>query len=355
MKSQPASARSSHRTNHYSGLRIAALVALVALIGIPLFSSSLASSTSQKSKALSRSRLASGATAVRSLRTAGKALVRSSAPVQETIATFAADCTTPKSTFDLGETVCAQTDSVDLGFAGGRWVDWILLGTPYTIESGSRTTTLITTNPQTFSYTPTAVGTYKVEITEDDGNGGDNPQTPATFTVTAPAQTTPIATYASDCATPKTSFNLSQTVCVKVSGLSNDEWPYRRVQFTTPDGSVLNRYNVIDNSQQDTYLLPSSDNQTSGGATINHLGTWSVSLIDPDANLKETVQITVHKSSLLADRVADLQASKLFIDQGDPPTAGGNVTFQIFLYNAGPDNRLKARYWKDRAKHQAHA
>src|SRR5688500_7354048 len=44
---------------------------------------------------------------------------------QETIATYAADCTTPKSSFVLGETVCAKTDSVDLNFPGGRWVHWL--------------------------------------------------------------------------------------------------------------------------------------------------------------------------------------------------------------------------------------
>src|ERR1044072_1451078 len=46
-------------------------------------------------------------------------------PFQETIDTFAADCTTPKSSFVLGETVCAKTDSVDLNFPGGRWVHWL--------------------------------------------------------------------------------------------------------------------------------------------------------------------------------------------------------------------------------------
>ena len=89
--------------------------------------------------------------------------------VQETIETFAADCTTPQSSFVLGETVCAKTNDVVLNFPGGRWVDWILTGSPNTIVSGSRTTTLITSNPQTFVYTPASIGTYKVEITEDDG------------------------------------------------------------------------------------------------------------------------------------------------------------------------------------------
>jgi uncharacterized repeat protein (TIGR01451 family) len=255
----------------------------------------------------------------------------------ETIATFAADCTTSKSVFTLGEVVCAKTNNVNLSYPEpGRWVDWILTGTTNIIVSGSRSTTRITANPQTFTYTPTQTGVYKVEITQDDGNGGDNPQTPAVFTVNA-APTAPLATYASDCLTAKTSFNLSETVCIKVSGLSNDEWPYRRVQLATPDGFALQRFNVTDNSQQNTYVLPSTENESAGGVTINHIGTWNVSLIDPEANLQETVQITVHKSNLFVDRFADLQLSKFFIDTGDPPTAGTDVTFQVYIFNAGPD------------------
>ena len=342
MKTQPTSRPGSHRINSSSIIRVAALVALLALIGIPLFSSSLASSMGENSRALSIPRLVSGrAAAVNSNGVFGnslnavKSLALPSSQVQESIAIFAADCTTPKSVFTLGETVCAKTNNVDLNFPEpGRWVDWIYSGTTTTIVSGSRTTTRITTNPQTFTYTPTTAGLYKADITEDDGNGGDNPQTASNgFTVQQPT----LSTYASGCTTPKTSFNLGETVCVKVFGLSNDEWPYRRVQLATPDGFALQRFNVIDNSQQNTYVLPATETQSSGGETIRHLGTWAVSLIDPDANLKTTVQITVHKTNLFADRVADLQASKIFIDQGDPPSAGFDITFQLNILNAGPD------------------
>jgi hypothetical protein len=343
MKIQPKSSLRFHRTNLSSSPRIAAFVALLALICIPLFSSSLASSTSENSRALSVPRWVSGQAAaansngvVGDFLNAGKGLALPSSPQGgETIEIFAADCTTPKLVFLLGETVCAKTNNVDLNFPEpGRWVDWFLTGTTTTLVSGSRTTTRITTNPQTFSYTPTVTGLYKADITEDDGNGGDNPQTASDgFSVQLPT----LSTYDSGCTTPKASFNLGQTVCVKVSGLSNDEWPYRRVQLTTPNGFALHRFNVNDNSTQFTYVLPATDNQSFDGDTINHLGTWNVALIDPDANVKGSIEISVHKSSLFADRVADLQASKIFIDQGDPPSAGFDVSFQLNILNAGPD------------------
>jgi uncharacterized repeat protein (TIGR01451 family) len=256
----------------------------------------------------------------------------------ETIATFAADCTTPKATFTIGETVCAITDNVDLNFPEpGRWVDWILTGTSNTIVSGSRTTTRITTNPQSFTYIPTATGVYKVEITEDF-DGQDNPQTPAVFTVVnEPAPV--LATYASDCLTRKTSFYFNETTCIKVTGLSSDEFPLRRVQVSSPNGLVLERFDVTDNSVQFNYTFPNTDSEVVDGQTISHLGTWSVSLIDPDANLVAAVPVVVHKSNVFADRFADLNLSKVFLlDPGDPPpTAGTNIKFQLHVFNAGPD------------------
>src|SRR5437899_9029885 len=43
-------------------------------------------------------------------------------PSPETVTIFAADCVTPKTTFKLGETVCAQTDNVT---ENDRWVNWL--------------------------------------------------------------------------------------------------------------------------------------------------------------------------------------------------------------------------------------
>jgi len=127
----------------------------------------------------------------------------------ESIATFASDCTTPKSSFVLGETVCAQTDNVDLNFPGGRWVHW--LRPDLSIAFGGSGVTDITQNPQTFTFVPDVTGTWKVTIAET----GDISQTPAVFTVSAPP---PLATYQSDCVTPKSSFSLGDTVCAKLVG-----------------------------------------------------------------------------------------------------------------------------------------
>jgi uncharacterized repeat protein (TIGR01451 family) len=122
-----------------------------------------------------------------------------------------------------------------------------------------------------------------------------------------------------------------------VAGLSNDEFPQRRVQISSPDGFVLQRFNVTDNSQQFNYSLPGAVTQSIGGVTVNDVGNWVVSLIDRDANIHERVPISVQKSNLLIDRFADLQVMKFLIPTPDPPDIGVDVTFQLVIFNAGPN------------------
>ena len=249
----------------------------------------------------------------------------------ETVATFAADCTTAKSTFTVGEAVCAKTNSVS-PLDGSWWVNWIYLGIDTIVVNGGDHVNPVTTNPQTFTYTPTTAGSYKVSLSNVPG---DISQTPAGFTVTA-APTPVLATYSADCSSPQTDFYLGNTVCVKVSGLSNEEFPNRRVQLATPGKIALFRANVTDNSQQFTYTLPSAASETANGETINHVGTWSASLIDPDANITNSITFVTHKlTDGLLVPFADLQLAKVSL--GDPVEAGQLVSFQIFVINQGPD------------------
>jgi hypothetical protein len=104
--------------------RIIGLVAVIGLLVISFFSSSSFSERKPPaafSPVESRSSMNYDAPSPLT-----KLLALNSSPVfQETITTFASDCTTPKSSFTLGETVCAKTDNVDLNFPGGRWVHWL--------------------------------------------------------------------------------------------------------------------------------------------------------------------------------------------------------------------------------------
>ena len=43
----------------------------------------------------------------------------------ESVTLYAADCVTPKTAFNLGETVCAKTDGIDLSIANNHYMNWI--------------------------------------------------------------------------------------------------------------------------------------------------------------------------------------------------------------------------------------
>lgn len=175
-----------HGTNFNFLGPIAVLVALVALIVIPLFSSSSASSSKQASRtsqspaanevrvtalgsnqrnetaglfgllaASDRATLAGG-----SASTFGRLLPLAIPQSSVDIATYDATCTTPKTTFVLGEVVCAKaTGLVGYRFA---WVDsagFILQRTD------------ITTDPQTDTFTLPSTQTSVVNDTTVDNRG----------------------------------------------------------------------------------------------------------------------------------------------------------------------------------------
>jgi uncharacterized repeat protein (TIGR01451 family) len=326
MKTQPSPGY--HRTNLNSFTRIAAFVALVALIGIPLFSSSLASSTSEPSRALPVPRLVSdkGATVNSSVvfghflnASKQRALLPFSPALAETIATFAADCTTPRSSFFLGETVCAQTDNVDLNFPGGRWVHW--LRPDLSIAYGGNGVTDITVNPQTFTFVPDVTGTWKVTIAET----GDISQTPAVFTVDP---VPPLATYAADCLTPKSTFNLGDTVCARAVGFAGSN---NRFAWIDPANLVRTFTPITADPQSDSFNLPSTETDLIDIFLVDNRGTWKVNVLSGDGRRLESVPFTVSGTTA----AADLSLTKSI--NGGAPDAGSNYSYNLTLTNFGPN------------------
>ncbi|HUS10886.1 MAG TPA: HYR domain-containing protein [Pyrinomonadaceae bacterium] len=327
MKTQPKSCHGYHRTNLISLTRIAAFVALVALIGIPLFSSSLASSASENSSGLPIPKMSDKGAAANSgsifskLLNTGKQrelLPFFSPPVQETIDTFAADCTTPKTSFVLGETVCAITNDVDLNYPGGRWVHW--LRNDLSIAYGGSGTTLITSNPQTFTYTPDQTGTWKVTIAET----GDDSQTPAVFTVTAGPES--IYTYESTCNFAQDAFSLSPTsvtVCAKADpNFSGD------------------RYIFWVNSQGETFQADViTSNNASATSTITEVGNYWVYFSDSDGSLRNKHAFTVVDAQ---NPEVDLSVFKTKVS-GDV-IAGDFISYELVVSNRGPDTAASVQF-----------
>ncbi len=290
--------------------RLAAVIVLIGTIGISLFSSSSASSIPATLSRDSNSR---------SLPLMFPYL----GSLQETIETFASDCTSPKSSFTLGETVCAKTDGVDLNFPGGRWVHWLRQDT--SIAFGGSGVTDITTNPQTFSFVPDQIGTWKATIAET----GDISQTPAVFTVTAPS---PLATYQSDCVTPKSSFVLGETVCAKLVGTPALR---SRLAILNTAGFTLASTDVTTDPQTVSFTLPAAPSEFFGDQNVDNRGSWSVNQIDSsDATVRAATKFLVTDP---AQDVADVSSTSLLVSDTQI-TAGSDVVFSLFVFNKGPND-----------------
>jgi uncharacterized repeat protein (TIGR01451 family) len=228
----------------------------------------------------------------------------------ETIETFAADCTTPKSAFYLGETVCAKTDGVDTNYAGGRWVHWLRQN--LSIAHGGSGTTLITQNPQFFSFVPDQTGTWKVTIAET----GDDSQTPASFTVAAAPES--IATYDSTCNLAQDNFTLnmgSVTVCAKADANYTGT---RYIYWVNSQGDAI---------QTDVLTSPMG----SATRTMTEAGNFWVYFSDSDG-LRSRHGFTVSDPQ---EPKVDISVSKS--RRSGDVVAGGFITYDLLVANKGPD------------------
>ncbi len=151
---------------------------------------------------------------------------------------------------------------------------------------------------------------------------------PALFQTTAPVPLT-LATFAADCTTAKSDWNLGETVCVKIDGVTNAS----RVQLVNPSGYAFARADVGLGASSVTFTLPSAATLTSDDQTFDNRGTWHVSLVDAsDAGTRLTAPIKVHE---LGRQVANVQVVKV-LNSGQA-VAGSNIVASVRVYNAGPD------------------
>jgi uncharacterized repeat protein (TIGR01451 family) len=160
---------------------------------------------------------------------------------------------------------------------------------------------------------------------------------PLLFMQAVPAGET-LNTYASDCVTPKSSFNLGETVCAKVTGapLGVGGAAAQRLTWVAHNGSVTQASNVTSSTQTSTYLLPTTATQTLGGVTIDNRGTWRVNVSSTtDGSLGSTALFTVHDP---AGSFADLMVNQgVNLAASEVGTSGSNGKFGLVVTNLGPD------------------
>jgi uncharacterized repeat protein (TIGR01451 family) len=155
---------------------------------------------------------------------------------------------------------------------------------------------------------------------------------PALMPQAAPSES--VATYASDCATPKTAFVLGDTVCVVVTGAPFGSEVQRRISWVGPDGIIMSAADVTSDPQSDSFTISTSATTTSGDSILNNRGTWTVATIaSSDASLRAETSFIVSDPQNAA---ADLSIAVNKIGGFSAP-AGGSVAFTLEVANNGPD------------------
>lgn len=144
-----------------------------------------------------------------------------------------------------------------------------------------------------------------------------------------------IETFAADCATPKTSFTLGETVCAKVTGaLVFGDFPQRRFYWVDPSGRVVHVTNITQATQTDTFTLPTDETQeTLPGVVFDNRGQWSVNSVSWSSNVRVSTNFDVSG----AQGAADVGVYNAVERASVKVAAGADVTFTLFVYNAGPD------------------
>jgi len=306
-----------------SMMRIALLTLVIALIGIPLFSSTSVSSAGVSVLTPASKQIVSqffGSAVSPSV----ARLLPGLTPAAETIETFAADCTTPRTAFYLGDTVCAKASGVT---ETDRFVNWLDPNVAV-FASGP----VITTDPHTTLQTlPTGasyVGTWKATIADPS----DSSIIPAPFTV---SEQPPIATYASPgCTVPKTNFVLGEKVCVKVAGVPvNVDFP-NKISWVDTVGFIEARTNLVTDPQTDEFQLPSTDTSTVNDQTVDNRGVWRVHVTRNNGRLLYTALFNV---SSAANPAAHLTVRKFSLGTEPTAEAGSNISFVVTLTNKGPE------------------
>ena len=245
--------------------------------------------------------------------------LRSTPMFAESVTLYAADCVTPKTEFNLGESVCAKTDGIDLSVPNNHYMNWI--DSQLNQTNGGT----ITQNPQYFLFVPPSTGTWKATVGRVDPADSSIIGNPPLFTVSSgPA----ISTYAPNCLTPQTTFTLGETVCAKVSGV--DPAFNRRFAWVDPANNIRSTTPITTDPQTDTFLLPTDEIDLTYGN--DNRGVWRAHVITSRGSVILTARFLVQAT----EPSADLSIGKGLV--GTLPTSGDPVTFSVSVFNRGPND-----------------
>ncbi len=140
-----------------------------------------------------------------------------------------------------------------------------------------------------------------------------------------------LSTYAADCTTPKSDFNLGETVCVRTA-FASSLFFFRQLTWVDPENHVLDAAFATTSGQTNSFTLPATAQSMVGGVGVDNRGTWRIDLRSADGSRSATVSFVVHEPT---NPRADLQITA---GSGERTVESGtNVSVKVVVYNAGPD------------------
>lgn len=194
------------------------------------------------------------------------------------------------------------------------------------------------------SSSPSASGVER-EVVKNLSSAIDNSRFEALLPMAfapAPPMVASIETYNFDCTVLKNSFNLGETVCLKIVGEPIGEVgrPVRRIAWVSPYGSVAQAGAVTSDPQFSYYPIPSDPTQTftdegGGTVTVDNRGTWTVlTLSAADGSRRLTANFTVHDP---LNPFVDLSVTQSVTISESQVSSGSGSVFEVFVTNNGPE------------------
>lgn len=144
-----------------------------------------------------------------------------------------------------------------------------------------------------------------------------------------------VETFANDCVTPKTDFNLGDNVCVKASGAPNSPFFPWRISWVDPVGFVRQFDVASSNSSTEYhYAIPGTQTSVVNDQTVDNRGTWRVNLVRFTGQIQQSAQFIVHDTANVS---SDVFVQKFARAGENTVPSGGNIAALIVVGNSGPD------------------
>jgi hypothetical protein len=141
-----------------------------------------------------------------------------------------------------------------------------------------------------------------------------------------------IETFAGDCTTPKTSFAVGDTVCVKLTGFPVGSFFARRLLLGNANSTIIQAVDITTDPQTFSFVVTATS--VIGGVTVDNRGSWLALVLNPFFYYPEGA------SGFTVADPANLTADSGIATTSGPGgvQAGTAITFELQLKNYGPDS-----------------